>query len=106
MRRQIDGRPPEPFRYSDPGMLAVIGRNRGVAHVYGRAFTGFAAWMLWLVVHLAKLIGFRNRLVVLLNWAWDYVSYERVVRLILPLVPERGPRGAGGGPDGEGSGRR
>ena len=95
VRRQLDGREPEPFRYDDPGMLAVIGRNHGVAHVRGRAFTGFAAWLLWLVVHLAKLIGFRNRLVVLLNWAWDYVSYERVVRLILPLSPTRGPRAPG-----------
>lgn len=100
VRRQVRGRPTESFRYSDPGMLAVIGRNHGVAHVYGRAFAGFPAWILWLVVHLAKLIGFRNRLVVLLNWAWDYLSYERVVRLILPLAPER-PGRPGRGPPGE-----
>lgn len=83
--RQIRGETPRPFRYRDSGMLAVIGRNSGVAHVYGRAFTGFLAWLLWLAVHIVKLIGFRNRLVVLVNWAWDYFFFERAVRLILPL---------------------
>jgi len=82
------GEEPEPFRYDDPGMLAVIGRNAAVAEVKGRAFTGFFAWVLWLVVHIFELIGFRNRLLVLVNWAWNYVFYERSVRLILPLHGE------------------
>ncbi|MGB5196258.1 MAG: hypothetical protein WBN64_04240, partial [Candidatus Deferrimicrobium sp.] len=50
----------------------------------GRSFTGFPAWALWLIVHIYKLIGSRNRLVVLINWAWDYFFYERAQRLILP----------------------
>lgn len=85
--RQISGRPPEPFAYRDPGMLATIGRNAAVAHLRGFALTGFPAWVLWLAIHIVKLIGFRNRLVVLINWAWDYLFYERAVRLVLPLKP-------------------
>jgi NADH dehydrogenase len=68
--------------------MATIGRNAAVARLGGRNFTGFPAWMLWLSVHLLKLIGFRNRLVVLINWSWDYLFYERAVRLILPLRRE------------------
>jgi NADH dehydrogenase len=82
--RQIGGQPPLPFRYRDRGTLVTIGRNAAVAHVWGRSFTGFPAWVLWLGVHLVNLIGFRNRLLVLVNWAWDYLFYERAVRLILP----------------------
>jgi NADH dehydrogenase len=91
--RREDGGAVEPFRFSDPGMLAVIGRNAAVAHVAGRTFRGLAAWVLWLVIHVAKLIGFRNRALVLVNWAWNYVFYRRAVRLILPTVRESEARG-------------
>jgi len=84
--RALRGQPPRPFRYRDPGTLVTLGRNAAVAHVFGRAFTGFPAWLLWLGVHLVRLIGMRNRLVVLSGWAWDYLFYERVVRLILPAA--------------------
>jgi len=80
--RALDGLPPRPFRYRDPGSLATIGRHSAVAYIGGRKFRGFPAWVVWLVVHLMKLVGFRNRLVVLINWAWDYFLYERAVRLI------------------------
>jgi NADH dehydrogenase len=83
--RQIAEREPEPFIYRDPGMMVVVGRNAAVANIGKRSFTGFPAWVLWLGVHLVKLIGFRNRLQVLLNWGWDYIFYERAVRLILPI---------------------
>ncbi|MGD2067388.1 MAG: NAD(P)/FAD-dependent oxidoreductase [Gemmatimonadota bacterium] len=86
--RDVRGEEPRPFRYQDPGMLAVIGRNAAVADFGKRTFTGFPAWILWLSIHVAKLIGFRNRLLVLVNWAWNYISYERAVRLILPSEPE------------------
>ena len=82
--RSLGGEVPEPFRYKDYGMLAVIGRNAAVAHMAGRAFSGFPAWLLWLLVHIAQLIGFRNRVLVLVNWAWNYVFFRRAVRLILP----------------------
>ena len=80
--RAVRGAPAEAFRYRDPGTLATIGRNAAVAHIYGLQFTGFPAWVMWLVVHIIQLIGFRNKLFVLLNWAWDYFFYERAVRLI------------------------
>ena len=88
--RLIEGDKPRDFVYKDLGMLAVIGRNAAVAHIWGRSFTGFAAWTLWLVVHVAKLIGFRNRMLVLVNWAWNYVFYRRAVRLILPEAKGEG----------------
>ena len=81
--RQIKGEALQPFTYTDKGSMAVIGRNAAVANIAGRAFTGFLAWLIWIVVHVAQLIGFRNRIMVLINWAWNYILYERVVRLIL-----------------------
>ena len=82
--RHIEGQALEPFRYRDRGTLATIGRTAAVAHIFGRTFTGFLAWLIWLGVHLVQLIGFRNRLFVLINWAWSYLFFERMVRLILP----------------------
>ena len=80
--RAVEGRPPADFRYKDPGSLATIGRNAAVAQLGRLQVRGFPAWVLWLVIHIIYLIGFRNRLVVLVNWAWDYFFYERGVRLI------------------------
>lgn len=71
----------------DPGVMGIVGRNAAVAQVGGRRMTGFPAWMAWLAVF--KLIGFRNRLLVLVNWAWDYFFYERAVCLILPEASDR-----------------
>jgi NADH dehydrogenase len=74
-----------PFRYRDRGTMATIGRASAVAHVFGRQLTGFVAWALWLVVHIVYLMGFRNRLLVLINWAYSYFRYEPGVRLIMGL---------------------
>ncbi len=82
IRRLIAGEPLETFHYKDPGTLATIGRNAAVADFGWLRFTGFIGWVLWLTVHIILLIGFRNRLVVLINWAWDYLFYDRAVRLI------------------------
>ncbi len=76
-----------PFRYRDRGMLATIGRKAGVAEIYGLAISGWLAWLLWLLVHIAWLIGFRNRAVVLFEWAWAYFSYQRSARVILERSP-------------------
>ena len=80
----IAGEPLEIFQYKNPGQLATIGRNAAVAYVKGIKFYGLVAWLVWLVVHLFWLIGFRNRLIVLIGWAEDYLLYERAVRLITP----------------------
>jgi NADH dehydrogenase len=84
IERQLVGQAPLPFRYRDRGTMATIGRNHAAAHAYGRNYTGFPAWVLWLGVHLVYLIGFRNRLLVLLNWARNYVFRERAAVRILP----------------------
>ncbi len=76
------GEPLEAFIYKDPGSLATIGRNAAVARLWGLQLTGFFAWAMWLGVHLLWLVGFRNKLVVLINWAWDYFFYDRGIRLI------------------------
>ena len=91
--RSIRGEPREPFRYADKGTLATIGRAAAVID-FGRIhLSGFVAWMLWLVVHIFYLIGFRNRVLVLTEWAWVYLRNERGARLITgdvePLL-ERG----------------
>ncbi|MEW6240490.1 MAG: NAD(P)/FAD-dependent oxidoreductase [Chloroflexota bacterium] len=80
--RVIRGSSPAPFHYKDPGLLATIGRNAAVARIGGLSFSGFIAWLIWVFLHIYRLIGFRNRLLVLVNWAWDYVFYENQVRLI------------------------
>ncbi len=85
--RAIRGEPPLRFVYNDPGTMVTIGRNRGVARIWGRTMRGFLAWVAWLIVHLIRLIGFRNRLFVLTNWAWNYIFYDRAVRLILHRFP-------------------
>lgn len=72
------------FHYKDPGSLATIGRRQAVARLGNFKFRGGFAWLVWLFVHLMQLVGFRNRLLVLINWAWDYLFYDRAVRIIGP----------------------
>ncbi len=82
IRGMLRSKQPQPFHYKDPGLLAAIGRNAAVARIWGLSFSGFIAWAIWVGLHIYRLIGFRNRLVVLINWAWDYFFYESQVRLI------------------------
>jgi len=82
IRRLVDGKEPLPFRYVDPGLLATIGRNAAVARIFGISFSGFIAWVIWVFLHIYRTIGFRNRLIVLFNWAWDYIFYDSQNRLI------------------------
>ncbi len=81
------GRRSAPFRYFDKGSMATIGRNAAVAASHGLKLTGYPAWLAWLILHLYYLIGFRNRILVLLNWAWYYWFHERQVRLITDCEP-------------------
>lgn len=71
-----------PFVYNDRGMLATIGRSRAVMQVGRVKLAGFVAWLLWIVIHVWYLIGFRNRVAVMLNWFWNYVTYRQGARLI------------------------
>jgi NADH:ubiquinone reductase (H+-translocating) len=82
--RHADGQALEPFRYFNKGDLATIGRHKAVASFFdGKLqFRGYFAWFLWLFVHIAYLVGFRNRISVLLQWAYNYIFFERGVRLI------------------------
>lgn len=82
--RQIMGKEPLPFRYHDRGSMITIGRNAAGVAIGSRTYRGFFAWLLWLVIHLFNLIGYRNRMMVLINWAWDYLLYERAVRFVFP----------------------
>jgi NADH dehydrogenase len=79
---RIAGKSPSPFRYVDRGSLAVIGRARAVGLVWGRRFWGYPAWLLWLFVHLLYLVEFENRVIVLIQWGFSYVTRNRRARLI------------------------
>jgi NADH:ubiquinone reductase (H+-translocating) len=92
--RSLGGQERLPFRYHDKGMLATIGRGAAVAHIGSIRASGYLAWILWIFVHVFFLIGFRNRLVVMIQWAWSYITFDRGARLITegltrPLVSNR-----------------
>ena len=87
IRADLAGRPRTPFRYRDRGMLATIGRSAAVGKLGRWKVSGFVAWNLWLFVHLMALVGFRNRLIVLFEWAWAYATYQRNARVIVPSPP-------------------
>jgi NADH dehydrogenase len=83
-----------PFHYVDKGMLATIGRARAVGVIFGVKVKGLLAWLMWAGVHIMYLIGFRNRLIVMLQWAWAYLIFQRGARLITgaPKMDLRAPR--------------
>ena len=80
--RALEHQPLRPFQYRDLGNMATIGRASAVADFGTFRMTGWFAWLAWLFVHILNLIGFRNRLVVLVQWAWAYFTYQRAIRLI------------------------
>jgi NADH dehydrogenase len=82
IRDRLAGRPTPPFRYRDKGSLATIGRARAVAELHGLRLSGFPAWAIWLLVHIYYLIGFENRLVVLVRWAYNFLTHGRGARVI------------------------
>jgi NADH:ubiquinone reductase (H+-translocating) len=86
---ELEGRESPPFRYSDLGSLATIGRKSAVIQIGRLRLTGFIAWLIWSVAHIYFLIGFRNRLSVVLNWAWNYFTFQRGARLITGLSGSR-----------------
>jgi NADH dehydrogenase len=99
IQRQLQGKPPLDFKYVEKGSLATIGRSRAIALFPPNIkLRGFVAWWAWLFIHVLLLIGFRNRLLVVLQWAWAYVTFQRGARLITgpaldEPVPPSGSRG-------------
>jgi len=84
----IENKPTTPFKYFDKGAMATVGRNRAVVDINKIRFQGIFAWFTWMFVHLMTLVGFRNKLVVFVNWVWSYFSYDRGTRLIIrPFKP-------------------
>jgi NADH dehydrogenase len=83
IRNDLAGRPRSPFKYFDMGQLATIGRSRAVCEIFGVRMSGWIAWWVWLLVHIYRLSGFRNRLIVLIQWAWSYMTFSRGARLIV-----------------------
>jgi NADH dehydrogenase len=77
------------FDYKDPGIMATIGRNSAVAQLGPVRLTGFLGWLMWLTVHLVNVVSFRSRVVVLVNWAWDYLFFDRPIRLIVRAADDR-----------------
>jgi len=92
IRARLLGKPAPAFRYKDYGNLATIGRMAAIVHFGRLKLSGVIAWWFWLAAHVFFLIGFRNRLVVLLNWAWAYWSYQRGARIILGRDNDDHPR--------------
>jgi NADH dehydrogenase len=80
--RDLERQPRGAFRYHDKGSLATIGRAAAVADFGRFKLSGYFAWLAWLFVHILYLIGFRNRLLVMIQWAWSYMTYDRGARLI------------------------
>src|SRR5262249_13895423 len=97
VERALRGEPLLPFRYHDKRALAVIGRGAGVAAFSKSNWSGRIAWWAWLLVHIFYLIGFRNRVLVLMEWAWAYLTYQRGARLITggPKSEEKAPATSG-----------
>ena len=77
------------FRYRDPGIMATIGRNSAVAELGRVHLSGFLGWLMWLFVHLINVVSFRSRILVLVNWAWEYLFYDRPIRIIVRAGDDR-----------------
>lgn len=85
----IAGQAPGPFEYHDPGIMATIGHNSGVAQLGRIRLHGFPGWVMWLFVHLLNVMTFRARALVLINWAWDYIFYDRPIRIMVTARDHR-----------------
>lgn len=81
--RLLKGEELKPFSYYDKGTMATVGRNKAVVDLKKAKFSGFLAWFVWMFVHLMALVGFRNRVVVFFNWAYNYINYDKAARLIV-----------------------
>lgn len=98
IKGDLAGRERNAFRYLDKGNLATIGRAAAVAEIARLKISGFVAWLVWVFVHILYLVGFRNRLLVMVQWSWAYITYQRGIRLITgqPEMALQEARAAGG----------
>ncbi len=86
----LKGKPTKPYTYLNLGSMATVGRHKAVLEVFGIKLQGYTAWLGWMFLHLMLLVGFRNRIVVLFNWTWNYFSYQRAIRIITrPFVQKK-----------------
>lgn len=83
LQRLIDNKSLIPFEYKDKGSMATIGRNKAVVDLKHYKFGGFLAWFIWMFVHLMSLVGFRNRVIILFNWTYNYINFDKAARLII-----------------------
>ena len=92
LRCMIKGKPLHTFKYVNRGSMATIGRNDAVAELTGIRFSGFFAWLLWLLVHLMSIVGVKNRMFIFINWMWSYVTYDQSLRLLIkPEIKKSDP---------------
>lgn len=89
IRKRLAGQSPEPFHYVDKGTMATIGRGAAIAEIGPLKLSGLIAWFAWLLIHIFFLIGFRNRVAVMLEWAWSYLTWQRGARLITGSIGDR-----------------
>lgn len=87
--RQMNGKKMNPFVYNDKGSMATVGRNKAVVDLPNFKFQGIFAWFVWMFVHLFFLIGFRNRMIVFINWVYNYIRFDREARLIIRPYKKR-----------------
>ena len=83
--RELRNEEKQPFVYKDLGSMATIGRNKAVADIFGLKLTGFIAWMIWMWVHLMSILGVRNKIATLVDWAWSYFTYDKSNRTIIAV---------------------
>ncbi|QXP51484.1 NAD(P)/FAD-dependent oxidoreductase [Cellulophaga sp. HaHa_2_95] len=83
LRNLLANKPLKAFKYNDKGTMATVGRNKAVVDLEKLKFGGFLAWFIWMFVHLMALVGFRNRVIVFFNWAYNYINYDKAARLIV-----------------------
>jgi NADH:ubiquinone reductase (H+-translocating) len=83
IRNMINKKPLKPFRYKDMGSMATVGRNKAVVDLKAFKFQGLFAWYVWMFIHLISIIGFKNKVLTLMSWIWNYFSYDKSNRLII-----------------------
>jgi NADH dehydrogenase len=83
----LNKKPLKPFKYKDLGSMATVGRNKAVADLPGIKFQGFFAWLIWMFIHLMSIVGVKNRILIFINWAWSYATYDQSLRLIIKQKP-------------------